>query len=93
MEVRVVSETGQPVNFRAAPSTSGKILAKLKEGTAVNKIQDFDPVWCFVSYEGVNGYMMSQYLEETEGKKEDHVILAIDRDTARRLYKALGAAL
>lgn len=51
------------VNLRENPSTEGKVLDKLKEGTVV-EVGEVLGAWSHVKHAGKTGFMMSQYLKE-----------------------------
>ena len=55
--------TGKNVALREGPSTGCKVIARAPTGTKV-KLTDPTSDWDHVSYNGKEGYMMSQYLQK-----------------------------
>lgn len=53
--------TGDSVNLRSAPSTSSKVLGKLRYGTAVTKIEDEGEFYKVKTTSGTVGYVASTY--------------------------------
>jgi len=66
-----LDNSSETVNFRSTPSTGAAIIAKLRHGTKVNLIKN-DGSWCYVSYNGNNGYIMSDYLRITEAADDEN---------------------
>ena len=58
----VVAQSGSTVNMRQGPSTSKRIICRVKLGQTVD-IREYGENWCAVSYNGFNGYMMSKFLD------------------------------
>lgn len=56
---------GETVRIRKTPSTSGRILANLPRGTKVDATS-YNSTWHSVSYNGMDGYMMSSFLSSTK---------------------------
>ena len=54
--------SGQTVNMREKASTSSGIVRRVPVGSTVDVYNDKGQ-WCFIGYDGVSGYMMSDYLE------------------------------
>lgn len=63
----VTNETS--LNLRAQANTDSEILASIPQGTIVdaNYVMPVVEGWVAVSYNGKNGYVSSQYVEETNG--------------------------
>lgn len=55
--------TGTNVNFRTAPTTASEVISKLKGGTEVKLISESGK-WSQIEYNGIVGYMSTQYLGE-----------------------------
>lgn len=54
---------GAYLNLRAGPGKGYKTLAEIPQGAVVNVINDSDPEWWYVAFQGQKGYAMAQYLE------------------------------
>lgn len=52
------------VNLRSSPSMDAQIVAQLSSGTEVTVATD-DGSWSYVTYQGMTGYILSQYLSFT----------------------------
>ncbi len=65
-QATVTAENGKPVNFRASPGTSGKLLRTLPVGTNVEVLEECGD-WLRIRYDGAEGYMMQKYLEKSGG--------------------------
>ncbi len=50
------------LNVRADPSTSGRKLGGLTNGTVVEYVGDYDAEWAIILYEGAEAYVSKQYL-------------------------------
>ncbi len=55
--------TGVALRFRAAPSLDAEVLGYADKGTVVEVLEDLGE-WCRVRWDGTEGYMSSQYLEQ-----------------------------
>ncbi|MEG0639936.1 MAG: SH3 domain-containing protein [Clostridia bacterium] len=58
------------VNLRASASTDAEVLMTLPQGTQVTITSD-DGSWCMVTYNGVSGYLLSEFLTYS-GDSLDH---------------------
>lgn len=68
--VNVAGENGS-VNLRATPSMLSQVLAQLPHGTQLSVTSD-DGSWSCVTWQGVSGYVLSEYLSYTgEGTVPD----------------------
>ena len=65
-QATVTAENGRPVNFRASPGTSGRLLRTLPVGTRVDVLEECGD-WLRICYEGAEGYMMRAYLHAGSG--------------------------
>ena len=65
----VATEAGISLNLRRNPSTSGVILLSLPEGTQV-KVLIRSSDWSYVEYDGLEGYLMNDYLEFWQGPED-----------------------
>lgn len=65
-----LSKSTEKLNMRKTPSTSGKILTKIRDGEEVEVIQSGE--WAKIAYDGKEGYVKSDYLlyEESEPQIE-----------------------
>jgi len=54
------------VNLRESASTTARVLTTIPHGNEVNLVTD-DGSWCFVQYNGQEGYVMSRYLAVGSG--------------------------
>src|SRR5690606_7286745 len=50
------------VNFRSAPSTSGKIYKNLKPGTSIEVLNQVNAYWLKVKVNGQEGYLSPNYI-------------------------------
>lgn len=57
----IVTTTGGTLNFRANPSTSATVLMEIPNGSAL-KLLTKGSDWCMVSYQGVEGYVMTKFI-------------------------------
>ena len=58
----LVAKSGSTVNLRQSPSKSARIMARVKLGTVIT-ITKPGEVWAAVTWNGFNGYMMSEFLD------------------------------
>ena len=57
----VRTDTGVPLHLREKPTIFSDILASYKPGTPVTVLKK-GSAWCYVTIDGLKGYMGSQYL-------------------------------
>ena len=62
---------GSYLNLRAGKSTSTVSQARIKKGETVGVINDSDPEWWYVWYQGATGYAMRKYLTPIEDAHQD----------------------
>lgn len=55
--------TASALRFRASPSLEAEVLGLAEKGTVVEVLEDLGE-WCLVRWEGEEGYMSSEYLEQ-----------------------------
>lgn len=55
--------TADWLNFRTAPSMSGRVMDLIPYGSEINIIQELDG-WCMIEWNGVTGYVSSQYIAQ-----------------------------
>ena len=55
--------TGSDVNMRSGPGTNFPVIDCLPKGAAVTVTDRSNPNWYAITYQGVNGYMSSRYLQ------------------------------
>ena len=70
--------TGNGVNFRSGPGTGYNIYACLPRGTFVT-VDSAEGSWYKITYNGVTGYMSSDYVSVRKGVEVDRSGLAVDR--------------
>lgn len=59
--VAIVKTTGGTLNLRSSASSDAAVLAQIPN-TTVLQLYSKGATWCRVSYQGVNGYVMTKYL-------------------------------
>lgn len=74
VEAKVSVPNGGTVNLRKTPN--GTVLAKIKNETALQIVEDYNDEWAKVSVGGKSGYIMKKYLETASC---DEVTLTLDR--------------
>ena len=57
------TRVAESVNMRAEASTDSERLALIYQGETVTQIQAYDNGWSQIEYNGVTGYVMTEYLE------------------------------
>ena len=70
--------TGNGVNFRSGPGTGYNIYSCLPRGTFVT-VDSAEGGWYKITYNGVTGYMSSDYVSVRKGVEVDRSGLAVDR--------------
>ena len=70
--------TGNGVNFRSGPGTGYSIYSCLPRGTFVT-VDSAEGSWYKITYNGVTGYMSSDYVSVRKGVEVDRSGLAVDR--------------
>ena len=70
--------TGNGVNFRSGPGTGYDIYACLPRGTFVT-VDGAEGSWYKITYNGVTGYMSSDYVSVRKGVDVDRSGLTVDR--------------
>lgn len=100
----VHANSGSTVNLRQRASTSSDRLAKVPIGSKV-ALLSYGDQWCYVEYNGVSGYMMTEFLiigDVTLGDEPDqtdnHVSLdpntvMVHRDILEGIYNQIGDIL
>ena len=81
---------GGTLNLRAAASTTSFRVAQIPDGAAVTVLDQSQPDWWFVQYDGKSGYVKREYLEE---RTSDSSVITISKDQALAFYQTLKAAL
>ena len=89
--VRTSTSTGNTVNLRALPSSSGKVLEKVPFESTVTVKEDKGD-WCKITWKGTTGWMMANYIEyadmdDDEGEVGYQIVLSLDE--LDRIEKAL----
>ena len=57
----MTKQANSTLNLRSYPSTDADVLAKIPNGTIVT-VLDYDYDWCYINYNGKNGYVSSEFL-------------------------------
>lgn len=83
----VTADSGSTVNLRKYPDKASASLARVPIGDMVDVYEEAQG-WAKVSWQGVTGYMMSQYLEEPGMSLEDRVTVL--EEMVAELYMLLG---
>ena len=81
-----------PLNLRASTSTGSKIIAQIPYGTKL-EVTTVNNLWYKTIYNGNEGYVMSQYLAETEATYDKTKLQAIYnslKDTLNLIEKAMS---
>lgn len=92
----VYSENGKPVKMRPTPSTNKPYIAEVPYGAQVEILEQADG-WATVRWNGLRGYMMSEYLRTigmvtAEPETGEGYTLTLSADTAAELLAALRKA-
>ena len=97
----VFAPSGETVNLRKRDSIASERLAKVPVGSKV-ALLSYGEKWCQVEYNGISGYMMTEFLiigEVTnEGQPDDHVTLdqntiMVNRDILEGIWGQIGDIL
>lgn len=67
---------GNSVNVRSEPSTSGRILVQLSNGTEVVYVKRYDNDWAVINYDGQEAYVSSKFIEKVEPGAETPALTA-----------------
>lgn len=90
-ELNVPVWTTDLVNLRSEASTESEIVTKLRRGTELLKVYDYDD-WAYVKVENYEGYVASEYvsLEEPQGNGKIVVIDAGHQQTGDSSKEPIG---
>lgn len=85
-QATVTAVSGRTVNLRANPSEKARVLKSVPVGSTVDVLEDTDPVWEKISYNGITGYMMRKFLSVPEDidlqteleQARDHLVNALE---------------
>ena len=58
--------TGDGVNVRSEPSTSGRVLVQLSRGAVVEYVRRYNNDWTVINYDGQEAYISSQYISRQD---------------------------
>lgn len=61
-EAGIYVVTGDGVRIREEPSTDGRVLAQLSQGTELEFVRRYNSDWTVVNYEGQEAYVSSDYV-------------------------------
>lgn len=93
VQARVIGPAGETVNLRSMPSRSGTVKERVRVGETVSAGADKEG-WRSVAYNGVVGYMMTEYLQDVQVKEtEELVTVTIPAEAARALMAAFEKVL
>ncbi len=101
VSVKVARVNADTLNLRSEPSTDGRLLKQIANGTELDVVStDYDG-WVEVTYNGTQGYVSADYVTVTisyvsaESKEEEQARLAAERaereEQARRAAEAAAA--
>ena len=76
-QAEVVTHDGKGVNLRKEQTTKSARIGKLPEGIVIDVVDDSNPAWWKVEYQGAVGYVSSTYLHRIEEKDEDEQICGV----------------
>lgn len=66
-QATVTAVSGRTVNLRANPSEKARVLKSVPVGSVVDVLDDStDPNWAWISWNGIQGWMMSKFLTVPE---------------------------
>lgn len=71
LAIAVGCTTASDLNFRKGNSTDSEIITRLDEKMAVSILDDSDPDWFRINYNGTVGYVSAQYLIVDQDNKFD----------------------
>lgn len=85
-QATVTAVSGRTVNLRANPSEKARVLKSVPVGSTVDVLEDADPVWARIAYNGITGYMMRKFLSVQEDidlcaeleQARDHLVNALE---------------
>jgi hypothetical protein len=100
----VYAPSGETVNLRQKASVTSDRLAKVPIGSKV-ALLSYGDKWCYVEYNGISGYMMTEFLiigdvtlGDEPGQADNHVTLdpntvMVNRDILEGIYNQIGDIL
>ena len=102
----IVATNGGALNLRVGPGTANASRGQIPKGGVVDALwEEPRDGWLYVAYNGMTGYVASQYIQRVETPKDseegtqdapqdnDMVTVTLPRETAKALYSALGYAI
>lgn len=99
----VAINPGTYLNLRTGPGTNYASIAKIPKGSIVLVLDDSNPEWWKVTFQGYTGYAMSQYLERIDDtppeqpdepdEPEKPKGVFIPDELARKLFDIIGPQL
>lgn len=78
-EAVVTADNQYPVKLRNQPSTKGKVIASIEQGTVAQVLEETDDAWARVSVAGETGYMMRQFLMRADLDPGGIVTVPLDK--------------
>ena len=79
---------GGNLNVRAEPSKSSERIGKIPNGSVVDVTEDLTG-WCKINYEGLTGYVVSNYIQQI--KPVD--MISVPKDELQEIYNMIGKLL
>jgi cell wall-associated NlpC family hydrolase len=64
------AQVASTVNFRAAPSTSSRVMGTLPKGKTIQVLEEVNRYWLKVSAYGITGYVSSDYVSYSSGQAD-----------------------
>jgi len=89
---KVIATNNYPVKMREKPSTSGTVLVYVPLDTVVSVYEQTNTEWCKIGYNGVTGYMMSQFLKPIVNNTPT-LNISIDQDKLSEIKNKLQEVL
>ena len=82
---------GGALNLRKEPSRDSARITQIPDGATVTVTQDLS-AWSKVEWNGITGYVMSDYLQKVEGEPSEDMI-SIPRKSLQEIYNKIGDLL
>jgi len=79
------------VSLREYPSTSAKRLVKVSLGSIVHSCYTHSDEWCYAEFDGYSGYILSKYLEPSEGRITFSAMLTANCEYGAEIYPTINS--
>ena len=79
------------VSLRESPSTSAARLVQVSLGAIVSNCEQVNDEWIYAEYDGYAGYILSQYLEPSDGRITFNAMIITITGEGAPLYATLDA--